>query len=773
MTTNPSVTRSRSLVLRAAILFTALAVPAVAQILAGHSTLFPRWASAAAHTIAAARAHVPALQMAKQSTPKSSAHPNSSQPGAQIHFVPEVLHVIAGGDDNSRGNDDPADGNTATSTRLNAPDALAVDPAGNVYIADIGNAQVYRVNTSDGTMTTIAGTPVSTDEVARRKADPKARLRTNTALAHGNVIPGTQVSLGTPSALALGPSGELYIADGRNAAIYKLDTSGNMTIVAGTEGSDGYSPDGTLATGAMLGVPNGVTVDTNGQVYFSEAENGVVRRINPADGTLITVAGNQAMGPGFSGDGAAAISAQLNNPAGLVFLPNGNLVVADSENFVVRQVNASTGVITTIAGRNRSGYSGDGGAGTAARLSTPQAVATDAAGQIYIADVDNKVVRKLALDGTISTIAGHKSSISLSNYGPFGVAATDASITSTAAVAIGPAGEVYVAGEDIGIVAKLGPDLLLDFGQQQIHSVITRTLAVENTGTASFTFTGSGFSATGNAYHADSSATNGCTATTTLAPGGVCGIDVSFNPQETGDAFGELTITDSLGTQSATLQGTGVKQYSDTAVTVTPTSANVGDTITFTATVTDEIGSGNPITSGAVNFVDDNTGNTLASASLNSSGQATATTIPGQGSYQVAAYFNGSSQYASSSSGDVELDIAAKPASITLTASSTVANAGSAVAVSASVTSTAGSPTGSVTFLIDGVNIGTGTLTGGTASTDITAPAPGQHTLQAMYSGDSQFGSALSNTLPLTTHGALLQFSPAAATTIAGIPSDD
>lgn len=776
MTTKPSVTRSRSFLLRGSILLTALAVPAVAQILAGHSTLFPRWASAAARTIASARAHVPALQTASQKIHPASSHPNASQPSAQIHFVPEILHAIAGGSDNSRGNDDPADGGPANQARLSTPNALVVDAAGNVYIADTGNALVYRVQASDGSISIVAGISSSSPGgggEGGETAPRKAHAAVNPSLAHGNAVPGTQVQLGSPSALAVGPAGELYIADNQNCALYKLDTAGNMTVIAGTEGNRGYSPDGTVATSAMLDNPSGVAIDSSGQVYISDSYNEVIRKINPADGTLVTVAGNFNLSYGFSGDGGAATSAQLDTPFGLAFLPNGNLLIADSDNFAVRQVNMSTGIITTVAGNNNNGYTGDGGAAKSAQISHAHEIATDAAGQIYIADTDNKVLRKVALDGTISTIAGTGFFPPSFGYGPFGMAATDTALGKNPAVAVGPGGEVYLAIQNKGVVAKLGPDLLLDFGDQQLHDVVTQTFVVENTGTASFTFTGSGFSITGNAYSAAPSATNGCTGATTLASGATCGIDVTLVAQETGDALGELTITDSLGTQRADLQGYGVLPSSSTTLTVTPTVANVGQTITFTATVMDQIGSGHPITSGTVVFQDDNTGNTLASGTLDSNGKAPATVTPPSGVYQVAAYFNGTSQYGGSSSDDVELDINAKPASITLTASTAETNAGSSVSLNASVTSAAGTPTGSVLFLVDGSSVTTSALSGGKATANIAAPAPGRHTLQAVYAGDGQFSNASSNTLPLTTHGALLQFSPAAATTVAGIPSDD
>lgn len=335
--------------------------------------------------------------IAQRAVVRPAATPNTAAPG-QIHFVPEAINVIAGGTNNSRADGDSgADGVPATQARLGQLSAMAVDSQGNLYLADTDASTVRRISAADGTISTVAG--------ISRGSNPEARRAIKLPANHANV-PGTQVTLSSPCALAVGPADELYIADGNNSVVYRLDATGDATIVAGTLGSYGHSPDGTQATSALLGEPCGLAVDSAGNLYISDEANEIVQKLTVSDGTLKTVAGNYASGSGYSGDGAAATAAQLESPMGLVLDRNGNLYIADSSNNVVRKVDAVTGFISTFAGNNRRGHSGDGGLATAARLANPTALALDAAGQLYISDTDNQEVRKVALDGTIATVAG-------------------------------------------------------------------------------------------------------------------------------------------------------------------------------------------------------------------------------------------------------------------------------------------------------------------------------------------------------------------------------
>jgi sugar lactone lactonase YvrE len=262
------------------------------------------------------------------------------------------------------------DGGPATNARLAYPTGVAVDAAGNLYIADRLNSRVRKVSTS-GTITTVAG-------------DGSAGFS-------GDGGPATNAQLAGPYGVAVDAAGNLYIADFQNSRVRKVSTSGTITTVAG-DGSFGFSGDGGPATNAQLAGPNGVAVDAAGNLYIADINNHRVRKVSTS-GTITTVAGNGT--PGFSGDGGPATNARLRPPTGVAVDAAGNLYIADIFNQRVRKVSTS-GTITTVAGTGIYGFSGDGGPATNARLAYPSGVAVDAAGNLYIADQNNHRVRKVA-----------------------------------------------------------------------------------------------------------------------------------------------------------------------------------------------------------------------------------------------------------------------------------------------------------------------------------------------------------------------------------------
>ncbi len=177
-----------------------------------------------------------------------------------------------------------------------------------------------------------------------------------------------------------------------------------INTVAGT-GSAGYSGDGGLAVAGKVSGTIGITIDASGNVYFADANNNCVRKISSATGIITTVAGIGTAG--FSGDGAAATAAQLNTPAGVALDASGNIYICDQLNERVRVVNASTGIITTVAGTGTAAFGGDGSAATLANINRPYCVAFDASGNFYIADRSNDRVRKVTIStGIISTFVG-------------------------------------------------------------------------------------------------------------------------------------------------------------------------------------------------------------------------------------------------------------------------------------------------------------------------------------------------------------------------------
>jgi uncharacterized protein (TIGR03437 family) len=290
----------------------------------------------------------------------------------------------------------------------------AIDAAGNVYFASTALNAVFRANPS-GVVTRVAGTGV--------------------AGMGGNGGPALQAQLTGPQSVALDAAGNLYIADSGNLIIKKVDTSGNISTVAG-DNNWGYTGDGGPAISAQIGFPWAVAVDASGNLYISDIMHDVVRKVSPS-GTITTVAGNGSFG--YSGDGAAATSAELCLPEGLAVDASGNLYIADTINRRVRMV-STAGIITTVAGNGTPGFSGDGGPATSAELLDPTDVAVDAAGDLFIADEFNSRVREVAAGGTITTVAGSGTQ----GYSGDGASATASQLNGPCGLAVDSSGDLFI-----------------------------------------------------------------------------------------------------------------------------------------------------------------------------------------------------------------------------------------------------------------------------------------------------------------------------------------
>lgn len=219
-----------------------------------------------------------------------------------------------------------------------------------------------------------------------------------------------------------------------------------IATVAGN-GQSGYAGDGGLATGTTLYYPQGMAIDRNGNLYIADRGNNRIRKVD-AGGVIATVAGNGVSG--FSGDGGQATTAKLFHPSGVAIAADGSLYIVDQDNNRVRKVDP-TGVISTVAGTGNAGYSGDGGPATNAALNVPIAVALDNAGNFYVSDSNNFRIRKIDATGTITTFAGNgmTGSAGQGDGGP----ATSAALNYPYGITIDASGHLYIA-EQIGQIVR-------------------------------------------------------------------------------------------------------------------------------------------------------------------------------------------------------------------------------------------------------------------------------------------------------------------------------
>jgi uncharacterized repeat protein (TIGR01451 family) len=323
--------------------------------------------------------------------------------------------------------------------------------------------------------------------------------------------------------------GNVYLAD---STTIREVSNGTITTIAGTS-VGGDSPDGTLAVNAMIGnYLAGLAVDSHQNVYISDLFNQRVRKITASTGILSTVAGNGMKG--YTGDGKAATSAELQNPAGLALDANGNLYIADNGNCRVRRVSATDGTISTIAGNGTCGSTGDSQPATSAELYYPSAVALDGNGNLYIATADNRI-RKVS-GGNITTIAGTGTAGYFGDGGP----ATSAQLNNPSGLAVDSAGNIYIGDFGNSAVRVLQPLAEPLLTVSSTHSGI---FAEDASGT--FTITAS------NA--AQAAATNGTVTVTASLPANLTPVSMTGNGwscsiaslscSTSGSSFSPITLT--------------------------------------------------------------------------------------------------------------------------------------------------------------------------------------------------------------------------------------
>jgi sugar lactone lactonase YvrE len=406
------------------------------------------------------------------------------------------------------------------------PQGVAVDTQGNVYVADSVSSMVRKI------------------------------------CVNGNITTVANGSLNTPTGVAVDGAGNVYIADQGNNAIRKWNAvTEQITTIAG----------------AGLSGPNNIAVDAIGNVYISDSYNGLVRKVDATTGAMTTVAGGGSGAAANFGDGGQATDAVLQNPTGLALDAGGNLYIADTGHQRIRFV--TSGVITTVAGNGTQGYSGDQGVATSAELNNPAGIRVDAAGNLYIADSGNHVIRQvLAGSGIIQTIAG----TGTGDYTGDNGAATAAQLASPMDVALDAAGNLYIADYANGRIRKVTFQAQpLTFGTVNIGQASAQLAGIFNIGNRSLSLTNLSIS---NGFRQEASGDTDCSPSSVVLPGSYCLVDIAFAPTSSGDVSGTAALThnslNTASTQTVTLSGTGtigpIPQVVLTPMSITFGNQNMG-----------------------------------------------------------------------------------------------------------------------------------------------------------------------------------------------------
>ena len=677
--------------------------------------------------------------------------------GPVLAFTPGIISTAAGNGTAGYA----GDGGTAASAELYSPSGAAVDATGNVYIADFWNNVVRKVSTTTGTISTVAGNGYGA------------------GLGYGGYSgdggSATSAELYHPNDVAVDLAGNLYIADSQNSRIRVVNMQSNAITIVGVtiqpgyiatvagNGTQGYSGNNGPATAAELFEPNSVAVDYAGNVFIADTENSVIRMVSaglpspfvpytPTNGYIYTVAGNGT--PGSSGNGGLANSAELRGPSGVSVDTMGNLYIADTSNSSVRVVSALTNAnrtqdyIYNVAGIGFPGYSGDGGPATSAELNWPEGLATDGAGNVYIADSNNNRIREVnTATGIITTVAGD----GIEGYSGDNGSAKSAELNDPYGVAVSPStGIYYVADPGNERLREVNIQLTaLVFPQTNVGQVSTaQDVTVSNVGAQSLSITQISTSAGFNLNGADTT----CSSGTTLAPGASCILGIEFAPLQSGPATGSVTLTDNAANSPQTVSLSGTGALGTPTVSWNPSTTSIAYGTAISAGVLDATATiyGNPV-AGTFAYTDTPSGGSSQTVSVG--------TILPVGIYTLSVLFtpNNTAAYTTATA-SISLTVNQAPLSLQLSSSSTSITVGQTVTfttILSGVTGGAG-PTGSVTFYDGSAALGSGTISlvsgqyQATFSTN--SLAVGTHNITAQYPGDTNYSGGTSNVVTVTVN---------------------
>jgi len=672
-----------------------------------------------------------------------------------------------------------------TTATLSYPSSIAVAEDGDMYFVDNGSCEIYQLPSGATSANVIAGSS---------SVCPNSSPSGNGGLA-------TAATFTAPWRVAVDGRGDLFIADART--VRKIDAVTHViSAFAGTYAADGHSPDGTLAVNALLNNPYAIVADGSGNVYIADSVNSVVQKVDVLSGLLSTVAGvfNNFEG-GFGGDNGPATAGLLNSPGGLAFDLAGDLYIADTANNVVRKVAAGTRTITTIAGiapaaysggagPGNSGYSGDGGLATLAYLKSPAGLAVDPAGNVYIADTGNNVVRKVsAATGIITTVVGVFNG-GTAVYTGDGGSAKLAGFGKIQDVAIDGAGNLYLADAQNHVIRVVAAATgAASFGSAYLNNATAPIdVALTNNGNTALTVTALTVPTSFNLNGADTT----CTASTTLAIGVGCVLGIEFQPVAIGAAAGTFALTDNVRldiadqlvspAQTVAATGTGLAlPTTKTVIAGVPATLEAGGNLGTGVTVSLEEPNGTVVT------IDNTTVTITITGPFGYSQTATAAAVGGVATFDLSAYplMDGGVYTTTATDGTLTASSAQTTVSdhsslITLALSSSAAAQGAPVTLTATATS-GGAPAmpGQVTFnytaTISGVSVtgsfGLAQLTSAGTSTLVIRPGPGAYVITANFAGTGSTLAAASSAKTLTITG------PAVHTTetliaAAGAPGD-
>ena len=575
----------------------------------------------------------------------------------------------------------------------------------------------------------------------------------------------TRAAISAPSALALNGAGDLYFADSANHVIRRIDAvTGIINTVAGIGGSQGYSGDGGLATSAQLNQPYGLALDNAQNLYIADTANNVIRKLAFSTGMITTVAGTGVAG--YTGDNGLAAAAQLNMPWGLSFVPDSNvssgLYIADVNNSVIRRI-TSSGIISTVVGNGTRGFAGDTGPASAALLNTPAAVTVDVAGNLYVGDTGNNRIRKVSVaTGNIATISGNAGEAFAGDGGNSDLAG----LYGPYALLLDGPGNLYIADMFHNRVRKISSNAAaLTYITQRVNRISApQPETFENDGNADLTL--STLSLDSNSA-VDASTTTCFSGAVLTAASSSCTLGVEFAPTTVGNPItGTITLRSNAANTPGVITLSGdVLSVDPTSVTLT-SSANpsgLGAPVTFTAHVST---TGTTVT-GPIKFLDGTT--VLGTSTLGTNGSATLiVSTLALGSHSITAAYAGDSSNAASTSTALT-QIVKQPTNLTLVSSLNPSVVSNSVTFTASLTGTTGTPGGTVTFSDGSTTLGIAQVSGGgSASFSTSALAPGGHSITASYSGDTNnltsTSAALTQTVSKAGTATMLSTSSASVT---------